>query len=655
MQNKLNIKLSLTKDSLFVYLLLLVASSITPLLVSRKFVAIHDLAYFLTNGLRISQGQFPYVDFITVHSPGSFYIISNFINLFGNTYLPIYLWMYFVNFISTLCIYNILKRLCIDNRFIISFFFGILGPYSFFSQIWYDSDSLFFLIILVYLLFYLKESNTNRFLFFVTGVVSFLPYFVKQNIGLVTIVIVNLLFLFIYETRTRNKLYFFFGQLFSIFSYFLFLYSNNAIDSWYKYSFKYAVLSRHRSIIPDIFPIRFIEKYNFIFQFENLYYILYFFIVIFAYLALLKEIEEIKFRVILSELLILIFCGILFFDKLVLNELTNFISKYEIFKFLFWNDNFLLGMFFILTGLNLLINNISIKTYYLEKYFLYILNLIILWISLTYFITLYQGKNLKDFANISFKYNLFFLFFLIFPIVLYSLKISVEVEKKYYLLVIPMLAYLYSTSLSQGVAGSLSAGTGIVIVLLFIILGTFKESKIKKFTNNSIYLLSFALFITAVFGSRYHFIKFENLESSFNEFSYMTIPSSHYKQQDQALDIINKYSNDYEKIIFVPEATTAYFTANYYLEADVHTFDYVTNPYSFKYDIYSIKHFLECNSIDLVIVNRNNHRVYFDEFTIDENLEHYLGPNYKLEDKYYDFLIYLRLEVESFNQELCNL
>ncbi len=135
----------------------------------------------------------------------------------------------------------------------------------------------------------------------------------------------------------------------------------------------------------------------------------------------------------------------------------------------------------------------------------------------------------------------------------------------------------------------------------------------------------------------------------------MTIPSSHYKQQDQALDIINKYSNDYEKIIFVPEATTAYFTANYYLEADVHTFDYVTNPYSFKYDIYSIKHFLECNSIDLVIVNRNNHRVYFDEFTIDENLEHYLGPNYKLEDKYYDFLIYLRLEVESFNQELCNL
>ena len=268
---------------------------------------------------------------------------------------------------------------------------------------------------------------------------------------------------------------------------------------------------------------------------------------------------------------------------------------------------------------------------------------------------MYQGKNLKDFANISFKYNLLFLFFLIFPIVLYSLKISVEVEKKYYLLVIPMLAYLYSTSLSQGVAGSLSAGTGIVIVLFFIILSTFKESKIKKFTNNSIYLLSFALFITAVFGSRYHFIKFENLESSFNEFSYMTIPSSHYKQQDQALDIINKYSNDYEKIIFVPEATTAYFTANYYLEADVHTFDYVTNPYSFKYDIYSVKHFLECNLIDLVVVNKNNHRVYFDEFTIDENLEHYLGPNYELEDKYYDFLIYLRLEVETFNQELCNL
>ena len=655
MLNKLNKKLSLTKDSLLIYLLLLAASSITPILVSRKFVAIHDLAYFLTNGLRISQGQFPYVDFITVHSPGSFYIISNFINLFGNTYLPIYLWMYFVNFISTLCIYNILKRLYVSNRFLISVLFGILGPYSFFSQIWYDSDSLFFLIISVYLLFYLKESNTNRFLFFLTGVVSFLPYFVKQNIGLVTIVIVNLLFLFIYETRTINKFYFFFGQLFSIFSYFLFLYLNNAIESWYKYSFKYAVLSRHRSIIPDIFPIKFIEKYNFIFQFENLYYILYFLVVIFGSLALLKQIEEIKFRIILSELLILIFCGILFFDKLVLNELINFISKFDIFKFLFFNDNFLLSIFFILTALNLLISNISIKTYYLEKYFLYILNSIILWISFTYFVSMFQGKNLKDFANISFKYNLLFLFFLTFPIVLYSLKISLEVEKKYYLFVIPMLAYLYSTSLSQGVAGSLSAGTGILIVLFFIILSTFKESKIKQFTNYSIYLLSLALFVTAVFGSRYHFIKFENLESRFNEFTYMTLPSSHYKQQDYALDIIKNYSNDYEKIIFVPEATTAYFTANYYLKADVHTFDYVTNPYSFKYDIYSIKHFLECNSIDLVVVNKNNHRVYFDEFTTEKNLDHYLGPNYKLKDRYYDFLIYIRFEVQSFNQELCNL
>ena len=50
MLNKLNKKLSLTKDSLLIYLLLLAASSITPILVSRKFVAIHDLAYFLTNG-----------------------------------------------------------------------------------------------------------------------------------------------------------------------------------------------------------------------------------------------------------------------------------------------------------------------------------------------------------------------------------------------------------------------------------------------------------------------------------------------------------------------------------------------------------------------------------------------------------------------------
>ena len=46
-----------SKKNFLIYLFLTISSIITPLVVSRQFTSIHDLAYFITNSLRIYNGQ----------------------------------------------------------------------------------------------------------------------------------------------------------------------------------------------------------------------------------------------------------------------------------------------------------------------------------------------------------------------------------------------------------------------------------------------------------------------------------------------------------------------------------------------------------------------------------------------------------------------
>ena len=98
-----------SKKNFLIYLFLTISSIITALVVSRQFTSIHDLAYFITNSLRIYNGQTIYKDFVEVHSPGSYYITAYLFKLFGVNYLPTYLWMFFVNIISTILIYKIIS------------------------------------------------------------------------------------------------------------------------------------------------------------------------------------------------------------------------------------------------------------------------------------------------------------------------------------------------------------------------------------------------------------------------------------------------------------------------------------------------------------------------------------------------------------------
>ena len=638
-----------------IYFLLFFTSSITLYLVSINFSTIHDLAYFLTNGLRLSQGQIPYADFITVHSPGSFYIIAALIKIFGINYLPIYLWMFFVNFISTICIYKILKNMKINNYLLATSVFGILGPYSFVPHPWYDSDSVFVIIVLIYMLFFSDKYNQNKIVLFFLGNLSFVPFFIKQNIGIVFLVILNLIILFNKSSIVKYKTYFFAGQFLATLSFLYYLYINAALQKWYLYTFVYAINSRLGSVIPEIFPIRFLKHEGFLFKYEDIYYVLYLIFLALCGLYILKNLKSVKSKFYITELTITIFTIFLLIDDLVFNEVVIFLSMYPSLIQLAESKNLVIVLFIIFSILNLITSRLNPRIELLEKLFFSIYSFVTVSLSVMYISKLMGQKNTQGFAQISFEYNLLFMFFMFFPFVLLALSVSFNKKNKNYLFIIPMLGYLYGTSLSMGVASSIAGGTGLLIVIFLIVTTNFQNIQIIKYTNFTTYLLSFMLFLTAIFGGKYHFIKFEDDTSFFSELKILSLPSSHYDQQIYAKDIIEKYNETHSKIIFVPEATTAYFSTNYFLESDVHTFDHVTNPYAFKNDRYSIKEFLECNNVDLVVVNTNNHRRYFDRYVSSDNLFNYLGPNYIFIEKYTDFLIYERLVQETFSLDICDL
>ena len=56
-----------------------------------------------------------YRDFISVHTPGSFWVSAILYKIFGLSYWPTYLWMFFVNIISSICIYKITIELEFQN------------------------------------------------------------------------------------------------------------------------------------------------------------------------------------------------------------------------------------------------------------------------------------------------------------------------------------------------------------------------------------------------------------------------------------------------------------------------------------------------------------------------------------------------------------
>tara|TARA_Y100000389_G_scaffold147784_1_gene146755 strand:+ start:3579 stop:5573 length:1995 start_codon:yes stop_codon:yes gene_type:complete len=644
-----------------IYLLLIISSIITPLLVSRQFTSIHDLAYFLSNSLRIFNGQIVYKDFIEVHSPGSYYISVYLFKIFGINYLPTYLWMFVVNIISTFCIYKIIQSLTISKNLKVAGVvgFALLGPYSFFSQIWYDSDSLFFLILNIYILqLNIKKNNSNT-IYFISGILSFIPFFFKQNIGVVTVFALNIWILFLYKSIFRNKMYFFFGQISALSIFLINLVRSNSLDDWFFYNFTYATLARFTSPITDIFPIRFITKYNYDLKFEALYYIFYLILCSICLKAFLSIFKKNIDQHIFLQILIIIFSLIIYFDNLIFVEIIRFLNNFmNISTNTLDNSRLSILFFLIFSIIGLFFVNFKIQVEILIQKYIQITTVFIFLFFVSFIYKMLFTENIQGRSQVSYEYYLKILFFIYFPVMLISLFIGLKEKERYALLTIPFLGYLYGTSLSQGVAGSTAACIGIILYLYLLIFDYFEykyNQKIKFYSNSLTLTFTIFLFLTAIFGSKYHFIQYEDSVSNFSSFDFLTLPSGHFDQQKDAEILLAKYEKEYPNNVFVPEATTAYFSNQSNINVDVHTFDTTTNPYGVIFETESLKYFLECNNVQIVFVNTNPHRKYFKQFiSNDEKISSYLGENYFLIDEYNDFKIY-KQKIKAEKKEYCNL
>jgi hypothetical protein len=152
-----------------------------------RILALLDFTYLVEHAYRIYLGEMPYKDFGLALTPGIFLIQAGVFKLFGLNAHAIVLHACFVSFFVVLLNFYIINKL--HKNYVINI--SLLLPLIFtgqaiFTHANYNMESLFFcLIALAYLLKVLYSQKKAYWQFFMVGILISLPFFIKQNIGLV--------------------------------------------------------------------------------------------------------------------------------------------------------------------------------------------------------------------------------------------------------------------------------------------------------------------------------------------------------------------------------------------------------------------------------------------------------------------------------------
>jgi hypothetical protein len=234
---------------------------------NQKIIALFDFTYFTDIGIRINNGQIPYRDFPLAANPGSFYIIGIILHFFPSNYLPILIYMGIQSTIIIACTSWILStQIKTFNTSKMSlallFFLAPLNIYGIFHQPYYDADSIFFVIVGVTLILFLNNRSNNK-LEVLLGVILFLPFFFKQNIGLPWIlywVVVGSI-AFYRKPNERIKIRnVFLGTFMSTSIFFSWLTSKGIFDNWWYWTISRPLEMRNSSFFILIEALRPFEK-----------------------------------------------------------------------------------------------------------------------------------------------------------------------------------------------------------------------------------------------------------------------------------------------------------------------------------------------------------------------------------------------------------
>jgi hypothetical protein len=182
-----------------------------------QIAVLWDLSYLLDTSWRIALGQVPYRDFPLVHPPLTFLIQAAIMRLAGRVYGAQIAYAALVGGLGTVIAWRIIFRILREKivwawpvSLALAAPLCLLGVYSVYPHPIYDCDSVFAVLIAIYLLQRLsQETHTGWQVWLrcaLTGASLMLPVLFKQNIGLpFLLAVVAGLFLLFIASQLRQK------------------------------------------------------------------------------------------------------------------------------------------------------------------------------------------------------------------------------------------------------------------------------------------------------------------------------------------------------------------------------------------------------------------------------------------------------------------
>ncbi len=157
---------------------------------SYRWVAVGDYSYMVEYAYKLYSGSIPFKDFMTPYPPGTFYIMSALIELFGLNNFVFKIYVVFLQILIVIISYIILQKISRShslNRILVL-------PLAFVGQAMFPFpvyDIHAHILVLAAIMLFIsimndeKQSSAKLFLF---GVSTTLPIFFKQNVGVSLIV-----------------------------------------------------------------------------------------------------------------------------------------------------------------------------------------------------------------------------------------------------------------------------------------------------------------------------------------------------------------------------------------------------------------------------------------------------------------------------------
>jgi hypothetical protein len=156
-----------------------------------RLVVLYDLSGVLEPAYRIALGELPYRDFPFPYAPLTFLTQAAIIRYTGAVYWHHIAYVCIVGGLATVLTWRILLHLLKEavprprfTAFLLSLPVVILGVYCIFPHPFYDPDTCFVVLAAILLLLNAEGRGFPVFLTLAAGVLTVVPLFVKQNIGI---------------------------------------------------------------------------------------------------------------------------------------------------------------------------------------------------------------------------------------------------------------------------------------------------------------------------------------------------------------------------------------------------------------------------------------------------------------------------------------